>query len=925
MSPDEHVLLLHTHHIVSDRWSMGLLAEELAALYTAFAQRKPSPLAKLPVQYADYALWQRQWLQGKVLDNQIAYWKNQLSDAPGVLEFLTDRPRPAVQTHHGATQSHLIAKPLVDKLRILSQSEGVTFFMTLLAAFQTFLSRFSGQEDIVVGSPIANRSYAEIEGVIGFFVNTLALRTDVSGNPSFRELLTRVKEVALGAYAHQDIPFEKLVEEIQPERSLSHNPIFQVMFALQNAPMQTLQLPGLLLERTPVHTETSMFDMTWFAIEVPDGLLLRTEYNTDLFDGTTIQRALGHFQTLLAGVAADPGQRLSDLPLLNDEERRQVLTEFNATQADYADHLCVHYLLEQRAQQMPAAIAVVSGEQQLTYGELNARANQLANYLRKRGVGPDVLVGICIDRSVDMLVGILGILKAGGAYVPVDPAYPKDRIAFILEDAKVSLLITLKSLTGSLPQHSAQVVLLDEDWHSIVEKNADDVTRNITPDNLAYVLYTSGSTGKPKGVQIQHRSLTNFLCSMQQEPGIKRDDVLLAVTTLSFDIAGLELYLPLTVGARLVLASYEEARDGRSLITKLENEGVTVMQATPATWRLMLESGWQGSERLKILCGGEAFPRELADQLLPKCAELWNMYGPTETTIWSTLHRIKAGETGPVSIGRPIANTQTYVLDSNRQPVPIGVAGELYIGGDGLARGYLNRADLTRDKFVTHAFDAEPPRRLYRTGDLVRYRPDGTLIFLGRVDNQVKLRGFRIELGEIESVLTEHDGVLQSVVVAREDEPGNQRLVAYVLPKPGFRVQEHADETATSNLVKQWESVWDQTYQQSPAADRFNIAGWNSSYTGLPIPQEEMQEWVDCTVERVHSLGPERILEIGCGAGLLLFRLAPHCQQYHGVDFSQNALDSIRRHLAQDSENFPPILLTRASADDFSGVGAWVC
>jgi len=792
LADEDHALFLTMHHIVSDRWSMGVLSEELGALYSALSQGVVPSLHDLPIQYADFAAWQRSWLQGTALDEQLAYWKKQLAGAPRVLELPTSRTRPAVQTFRGSSQSRILSHDLVEQLAAFSQREGATLFMTLLASFQVMLSRYSGQEDIVVGSPIANRNFAEIEPLIGFFVNTLALRTDLSGDPSFKDLLARVKESALQAYAHQDLPFEKLVEELQPQRSLSYNPIFQVMFALQNAPMQKLELPGLELERVPVYPGTSMFDMSWFIIEVPEGLLVRAEYNTDLFDDSIIVRALEHFENLLHGVVADSQQRISQLPLIGDEERHTLLVELNSTDVEFPSNLSTPELFELQAKEHPESIAAVCGIEQLTYRELNRKANQLAHYLRSRGAQPDALIGLYLERSLDMLVALLGVLKAGAAYVPLDPAYPNDRIAFIAEDAQLRLLITQESLVDSLPAQNAEVIRLDSDWSSIIKESSADPAIGAKAENLAYVLYTSGSTGKPKGVQIEHRNLVNFLASMQQKPGFSSQDVLLAVTTLSFDIAGLELYLPLVTGAKVVIASREQSSDGQQLLQLLHDSQATVMQATPATWRLLIESGWSGDGQLKVLCGGEALTRELAEQLMPRCAELWNMYGPTETTIWSSLYRVQDLNWVWAPIGRPIANTQMYVLDKTEQPMPIGVPGELYIGGDGLARGYWKRPELTAEKFVADPFRKQAGARLYRTGDLTRYLADGNLQYLSRIDNQVKVRGFRIELGEVESVLVQHSQVRQAVVTVREDLPGDKRLVAYLILAEGC-VPDQAD------------------------------------------------------------------------------------------------------------------------------------
>jgi amino acid adenylation domain-containing protein len=783
LNEEEHVLLLTIHHIVSDGWSMRVLFKELAALYEALSTGKPSSLPDLPIQYADFTVWQREWLQGEVVDSQLAYWKQQLGGDLPVLELPTDHPRPAVQTFRGAHHSFVLPQRLSERLATLSQQEGVTLFMTLLAAFKTLLHRYIGQEDIVVGSPAANRNRSEVEGLIGFFVNTLVLRTDLSDDPTFRELLGRVREMAVGAYAHQDLPFEKLVAELQPERDPSHTPLFQMMFALQNDPLPTRELSGLALEPVEIETGTAKFDLTLYMLERELGLQGVIEYNTDLFEAATIARMTGHFRTLLEDIVANPDGRISRLTLLTEEEQGQLLVEWNATKMDYAKDQCIHQLFESQVARTPDAIAAVFEGEHLTYQELNRRANQLAHYLQGLGVGPEVLVGIYVERSLEMLVGLLGILKAGGTYVPLDPAYPKQRLAFMLEDAQVSVILTQARLVAELPDHNAETVCMDTHWEVIEQEREEDPSNSVTADNLAYVIYTSGSTGKPKGVQILHRAVVNFLMSMRQRPGMAERDILLSVTTLSFDIAVLELFLPLTVGACTVVVSRDVAVDGARLIEVLASSGANVMQATPATWRLLLEAGWPGSQRLKILCGGEALPSELADQLLSRGASLWNMYGPTETTIWSTVYEVGSGN-GPMSIGRPIANTEIFVLDRHLQPVPIGVPGELYIGGHGLARGYLNRPELTREKFIPAPFNV-PGARLYKTGDLARYLSDGNIELLGRIDHQVKMRGFRIELEEIEAVLSQHPSVRQAVAVAQSDIPNEQRLVAYVVPKPG--------------------------------------------------------------------------------------------------------------------------------------------
>ncbi|MCI0546230.1 MAG: amino acid adenylation domain-containing protein [Candidatus Rokubacteria bacterium] len=777
----EVILLLVLHHIISDGWSFNVLFRELGTLYGAFAAGRPSPLPELPIQYADFAEWQRRALEGETLEAQLAYWRRHLAGRLPVLDLPSDRPRPAVETYRGATHVVTVPASLSRALKALGLREGVTLFMTLLAAWKTLLHRYTDLDDVLVGSPAANRSRSEIEGSIGLFVNTLVLRTDLSGNPPFREVLERVRETALRAYANPDVPFDRLVEALHPERDLSRNPLFQVMFILQNASMtHLLELPGLTLEPLAVETGTSKFDLTLSLTETEPALQGTLEFNTALFDSATMGRLWSHFLTLLEGIAADPGERLWSLPVLPAAERHQIVVGWNRTAAPYARDRCLHQLLEEQAERTPDAVAVSDEDATLTYRELHRRADGLAHALRGLGVGPDVLVGICVERSIEMVVGLLGILKAGGAYVPLDPAYPSARLAFMLEDARIPVLVTQKPLLERLPPHTAHVLCLDTEWEALPSGQPGLPSRGLTPDHLAYVIYTSGSTGQPKGVLVPHRAVVNFLEAMRDRPGLTARSTLLAVTTLSFDIAALELYLPLLVGGRVALASRATAMDGALLATRLAETGATAMQATPATWRMLLDAGWSGHPSLDILCGGESLPSELAAELLARGASLWNLYGPTETTIWSTIHRV-TGEERTIPVGRPIANTECYVLDREGQPAPVGVPGELHIGGVGVARGYWNRPELTTERFVPSPFGASTGARLYKTGDLVRYLPDGTIEHLGRLDQQVKVRGFRIELGEIEHALAQHPGVRQAVVVAREDAPGDRRLVAYVM------------------------------------------------------------------------------------------------------------------------------------------------
>ena len=802
---EDHILLLTMHHIVSDGWSVSVLFRELAALYEAFSTRKPSPLPELPIQYADFAVWQREWLQGGVLEEQLSYWKKQLSGAPAMLELPMDRPRPAVQTFQGARQSVLLPKSILKGLNELSRQEGVTLFMTLLAAFQTLLARYTNQEDIVVGSPIAYRNRAEIEGLIGFFVNTLVLRTDVSGDPSFRELLGRVREVALGAYAHQDMPFETLVEQLQPERSLSHAPLFQVMFVLQNA-REELGLSNLTLSPLAVDNLTSKFDLTLFMWEESEGLRAVFEYNTDLSETATIKRMLAHFQTLLEGIVADPEQRLATLPLLTEVELKQLLVEWNDTQTDFPKDSCLHQLFEQQVERNPDAIAVLFKNQQTTYGELNRRANQLAHHLRSLGVGPDVWVGLCVERSLEMVIGILGILKAGGAYVPLDPAYPRERLAFMLEDARCSVLLTQHRLLAVLPSHRARVLCLDADWKTIARESPQNPQTAVKGEHLAYVIYTSGSTGRPKGIAIQHRGVVNNLVDLNRRFAVGHSDRVLALSSLSFDMCVYEMLGTLGAGAAIVLPEASVEREPAHWAELMARHHVSVWNSAPSLLEKLVE---YVSERTQlrprylrlVLLGGDWVAVSLPDQLkaLAPGVQVIVMGGATEASIHSIIYEVERTDPSWNSIpyGRPMANQRAYVLDAHLQPVPIGVPGELHLGGVGLARGYFKRPELTAERFIPNPFSKEPGERLYKTGDLARYLLDGNIELLGRMDFQVKIRGFRIELGEIEAVLGQHPAVRETVVMAREDEPGNKRLVAYVVAN-----QEQTSSVSKLSLLK---------------------------------------------------------------------------------------------------------------------------
>ncbi|MBD2040985.1 amino acid adenylation domain-containing protein, partial [Microcoleus sp. FACHB-672] len=788
-------LFLTLHHIIHDGVSnYSVLAPELAALYEAFCAGNPSPLPELPVQYPDFAHWERQWLQASVLAPQLDYWHQQLANLP-VLQLPTDRPRPAVQTFRGARQCVSLSKSLTEELKALSRRQGVTLYMTLLAAFKTLLHRYAGQDEIVIGTVTSNRSRPEIEGLIGYFLNTLVLRTDCSGNPSFQQLLERVREVTLGAYAHSDVPFEQLVQALQPERSLNQNPLFQVSFVLE-PPMPALE-SGWTLSQLDVETGTAKLDLTLELDERPEGLIGRFEYSTDLFDDATITRMAEHFQILLEGIVANPDQQIQKFPILTESERQQLLFEWNSTDTNYLQNVCIHQLFEAQVEKTPDAVAVVIEGEHLTYQELNAKANKIAHYLRSLGIVPDTLVSICAERSLEMMAGILGILKAGAAYVPLDPAYPQDRLSFMLEDTQAPVLLTQSRLVEKLPQHNAQVICLDADWETISQHSDCNPNAAVSAESLAYTIYTSGSTGKPKGVPITHQNLVHstFARTAYYKEPVKG---YLLLSPFAFDSSVAGIFWTLCQGGSLVLPQDGTQADVLQLIELIEQNQVSHWLSLPSLYGLLLSIAKPqqlGSLRT-VIVAGEACQKDLIErhrQRLPH-ASLFNEYGPTEGTVWSTVYDCgDLGENTLVPIGKPISNMQVYLLDSHLQPVPVGVAGELHIGGAGLALGYLNRPDLTAEKFIANLFSQDANSRLYKTGDLARYLADGNIEYLGRIDHQVKIRGFRIEMGEIEALLNSHPSVQETAVIAREDVPGDQRLVAYIAPSA----------TASSEIIKE--------------------------------------------------------------------------------------------------------------------------
>ncbi|MEH2438424.1 MAG: amino acid adenylation domain-containing protein [Nostoc sp.] len=787
LGKEEHIFLLTMHHIITDGWSVGVFLQELATLYAAFSTNQPSPLPELPIQYADFAVWQRDRLQGELLETQFNYWKQLLSGELPLLQLPTDRPHPAVATFTGAKQYFTFSKTLTDALNQISQREDVTLFMTLVAGFNTLLYCYTNQKDILVGSPIANRNRTELEGMLGLFVNTLVLRNNLSGNPSFREFLHRVREVTLNAYAHQDLPFEKLVEELQPERDLSRNPLYEVMFVLQNTPMSVQEVSGLTLRTLQFDSGTAQLDIFVSMSESQQGLTGFLEYNTDIFDSVTITRFISNFQTLLESIVANPEQRISELSPLTAKERSQLLFEWNQTHTDYPQNASLHQLFEQQVKLTPDELALISQSEQLTYRQLNHRVNQLAHYLQKQGITQESLVAICLERSVEMVVGILAILKAGGAYIPLDPSYPVERLSFMLFDSQASLLISQQKILERLPASLVKTLSLDIHKGEIIQESQENPINTSKADNLAYIIYTSGSTGNPKGVLGTHRGTVNGLHWLWKTYLFTKGEICCQKTAISFVDSVWEIFAPLLQGIPTVIIPDAIVKDPQLFIESLTHQKVTRIVLVPSLLRLLLDNYShliKNLSHLKLwITSGEALSVDLAKnfrKLLPS-AKLINLYGSSEISANVTSYdaSLLPEKLTSVPIGRPIDNTQVYVLDSYLKPTPVGVFGELYVGGDGLARGYLHRAELTQERFINNPF--VPESKLYKTGDLVRYLNDGNLEYLGRRDDQVKIRGFRVELGEIAAAIAQHPNVRECVVIAHDDAQGSKRLIAYIV------------------------------------------------------------------------------------------------------------------------------------------------
>ncbi len=914
-----HVLLMVIHHLISDGWSIGLLVREILTQYAALVTGNPSPLPDLPVQYADYAIWQRSYLQEEVLKGHLDYWKHQLSGAPALLELPTDRPRPAHQTFRGHRIFFSIDAGCVQKLNTLAQHHSVTLFVVLLAAFNILLARYSRQDDILVGSPIANRHHQKLESLIGYFVNTTVFRTQLTEQQTFPELLAQVKKTTREAAEHQDVAFSSIVSAVQPVRDTSYSPLFQVLFAFQNIPTirnLNIDVPGLEINHIALDVENSKYDIFLELYEDSNKLSGSFEYNKDLFDAATIERMAGHFRTLLNHIVVQSDQLIQQLPLLTAAEIAQ-LQAWNETTVDYPSDQTLVNLLEARVTQIPDHIAVSFEGETLTYQQLNARANQLAHYLcnlmNDRGealIRPDTLVGICVERSLAMITGLLGILKSGGAYVPLDPNYPTTRLQHMLEDSQVPVLLTQQGLQERLPEYAGVTVLLDQSGIFNAQP-AHNIVHQIAPCHLAYVLFTSGSTGKPKGVMIEHRNVAALMNWVQNEIDAAYFQGVLASTSINFDLSVYELFATLCCGGRIILAE-----NVLHLADLADKDLITLINTVPSAITELQRSQAIPTSVLCINLAGEALTRNLVDTLYQQTQveAIYNLYGPSEDTTYSTYARLPRVLSAAPTIGRPVMNTRIYLLDASYQPVPVGVPGELCIAGDGLARGYLNRPDLTAEKFIKIELFGQT-ERIYRTGDLARWLPDSNLEYLGRMDHQVKLRGFRIELGEIEATLLAHDAVQDTVVVLRENAGSGQQLVGYLVAEP----DSHTDIQV--EYVEQWQELYEKTYDETvaPADLTFNLSGWNSSYTGQPIPEADMATWVADTVADIRRLGCQRILEIGCGTGLLLSQLAPGCELYWGTDYSHQAIAQVARFKDAQTD-LGHLVLAQRMADDFTDI-----
>lgn len=953
VQPQEHLALITAHHIICDGWSWGVFLPDLAAFYSAIEQGQ-SPSLPEPERFSQYALLQQQLAESPEVIAAEQFWLAQFADEVPVLNLPLDRPRPPMRSYHSAREDWEINPTLVADLKRIGAKLGCSFLNTLLAGWEIFLSRISGQTDLVVGIPTAGQPIADLEQLVGHCVNLLPLRTRIDREQPFSDYLRQRRSALLDAYDHQQLTFGSLLNQLTLPRDASRIPLVSVIFNLeQNFQSEQFQFAELEVEFFSNPRIAENFELFINAVESKGHLVLECQYNTDLFEVATIRRRLEEFEVLLAGIAADPTQPIWQLPILSVAEQTQILVDWNQTSREYRHDRCLHELFVTQVERTPDAVAVVSGNQSLTYQELNTQANQLAHYLQSLGVGPEVLVGICVERSLSMLVGLLGILKAGGTYLPLDPAYPQERLEFMLADAQVSVLLTQETLLTKLPQVQTRCVCLDRDWPAVAAHPPINPASNSSPTNLAYVLYTSGSTGRPKGVAIAHRSTVAFVewalsaFSPQQLTGV------LASTSICFDLSIFELFVPLSCGGKTILA--ENALQLPSLPAATE---VTLINTVPSAAAELIRLGLPNSIKTVNLAG-EPLPQQLVRLLYERghIEQVFNLYGPSEATTYSTFALAETNTNQP-PIGRPIANTQVYILDSHLQPVPIGVAGELHIGGAGLAIGYLNRPELTAEKFIANPWSDRPGDRLYKTGDLARYLPNGQIEYLGRLDNQVKVRGFRIELGEIEATLQQHPAVRDGVVVARAGVAGDKVLVAYLVPEDlGAIANQETGSDASRDQMADWQQTWDVLYQsgfenlskqkspdgksldwqfdnvplvflglsstlqenQSPDLQLDDVA-LSGQVSEMETMETQVKEWVDQTIERILSLKPNRVMEIGCGSGQVLFRVAPHCSYFLGTDYIPSAIQELEKKVKASESNLTQVALDCRAADCFEGL-----
>ncbi|GAB3929083.1 non-ribosomal peptide synthetase [Larkinella terrae] len=917
LADNEHHFVLTAHHIICDGWSTGTMLQDLGKIYSAYVLNSQPELPQSPA-FSQYAHEQFAFAKSPEYRQIENFWIDQYRESVPVLNLPTDFPRPVTRSFKSNRQDYTLDPNLVADLKKLGLQAGCSFVTTLMATFEVFLSRITGQEDIALGLPAAGQTLLDYNRLMGHCVNLLPLRSAPKGELQFLEFLKQRRKAVLDAFDHQQLTFGSLLKKLKIPRDSSRIPIVPVVFNIDMGMTEGVHFHDLTYQ---LFNNPRAFESFEIFLNVSDSnkiLTLEWSYNTQLFRADTIDRMMAELESLIRAVVADPQIQLDAIRFSNPSRLLEQLSHWNATQVDYPRNTPLHQLIAGAAAQFASKTALTFGHQMLTYQALNAAVNRLAHYLIGQGIRVGDIIGVAVDRSPEMLITLLAVMKAGAVYVPTDPDYPAERVAFMLEDSAAKMLIVSSKYRGRFSTTATELSIEQALAKSVTLSTAEPEVTVLATD-LVYILYTSGSTGKPKGVQITHRNLVNFLLSMQTAPGIQSGDKLLGVTTISFDISGLELYLPLISGAELVLTDADSSKDGRVLLDLIRSERITIMQATPSTWRMMLSVGWNDVPPLKILCGGEALPKDLADQLTAAGNELWNMYGPTETTIWSTLKKIRNETDEQISIGRPIANTVVYILDEKRNLLPAGLPGEIYIGGDGVALGYLNRPELTKEKFIKSPFDTDPEAVLYRTGDLGLFTPNGEIVCLGRIDQQVKIRGHRIELGEIEHALTQLNNVREAVVVAREDRPGDQRLVAYVVP------EQEKIRSRGPDWKEKWKVIYDQGvhYESDIHLSEQNldvaIVELISSRKNI---RPEVAEWLQQSIQRIKELKPQRVLEIGCGAGQLVFRIAPDTQSYIATDYAETALNKLKQKLALHPEKWQHVSVRNALADDFSMVEA---